>query len=275
MPVIAASCIAASGCGDSSGPKEEGSVSDFISRVTTVDGAVEAVLVNGERPAAGSGPMPSASGPSVVITGGSSQVGLAASAGFSTVVIAVDGRPDYYRITLPAAVTEVEVIVTIAQDPPEAAFDCVYAVGSGTSEVGAYATTPVSVLEVGTGDVQVSVSWDSPADVDLHVVEPGGEEIYYAHETSASGGTLDLDSNAGCGSDGPRNENATWAAGTAPRGDYTVRVDYWDNCATSATNYVVTVRVGDRAPQTFCGSFSGTGDQGGEGAGVLITTFTH
>ena len=29
-----------------------------------------------------------------------------------------------------------------------------------------------------TGDVQVSVAWNTPSDVDLHVVDPFGEEIF-------------------------------------------------------------------------------------------------
>src|SRR5207237_4273195 len=43
-----------------------------------------------------------------------------------------------------------------------------------------------------TGDVQVSVSWDAPSDVDLHVVDPSGEEIFYGNPASASGGQLDV-----------------------------------------------------------------------------------
>ena len=57
---------------------------------------------------------------------------------------------------------------------------------------------PTTVTTVGTGDVQVSVSWDVSNDIDLHVVDPNGFEIYWDDDTSPEGGTLDLDSNAGC-----------------------------------------------------------------------------
>jgi uncharacterized protein YfaP (DUF2135 family) len=120
----------------------------------------------------------------------------------------------------------------------------------------------------------VSVSWNSAADVDLHVVEPGGEEIYYGSTLSGTGGELDLDSNAACGSDGPRNENITWAEGTAPVGEYIVRVDYWDSCEATQTDYVVTVHVQGQTPQVFTGTFTGGGDSGGAGSGVEITRFT-
>jgi hypothetical protein len=43
---------------------------------------------------------------------------------------------------------------------------------------------------VGTGAVQVNVTWDLDVDVDLHVLDPRGEEIYYDHRRSASGGVL-------------------------------------------------------------------------------------
>jgi hypothetical protein len=127
---------------------------------------------------------------------------------------------------------------------------------------------------VGTGDVQVTLSWNSVADVDLHVVDPSGEEIYYISRQSASGGELDLDSNAGCLSDGPRNENITWPSNGAPIGTYHVLVDYWANCTATSTDYSVTVNVKGQSSQTFTGNFTGTGDQGGAGAGVPITTFT-
>jgi hypothetical protein len=132
----------------------------------------------------------------------------------------------------------------------------------------------VLVFSVGfSGDVQVSVSWDAPSDVDLHVVEPSGEEIYYGNGGSATGGQLDVDSNANCVIDGKQIENIRWP-GRAPGGTYTVRVDYWDACGVGRTNYLVTVRNGT-STQTFSGFFTGPGDNGGPGSGVTIGTFVH
>jgi hypothetical protein len=124
-----------------------------------------------------------------------------------------------------------------------------------------------------SGDVQVSVSWDAPTDVDLHVVEPSGTEIYYGNRTSATGGQLDVDSNPACSIDGRQIENIRWPSG-APGGTYTVRVDYWDNCGVARTNFLVTVKNGP-STQTFAGFFTGPGDNGGFGDGRLITTFFH
>jgi len=136
------------------------------------------------------------------------------------------------------------------------------------------ASNEVLVFVVGfSSDVQVSVSWDAPSDVDLHVVEPSGAEIYYANDTSATGGSLDVDSNPACNIDGRQIENIRWNT-RAPGGTYIVRVDYWEDCGVARTNYLVTVKNG-ASTQTFTGNFTGLGDHGGGGSGRLITSFFH
>ena len=132
----------------------------------------------------------------------------------------------------------------------------------------------MNVVRVGTGDVQVSLVWDKPSDIDLHVVDPDGEEIYYGNTASASGGRLDLDSNAGCSIDGVNNENITWASGRGLPGTYTVRVDNWDSCGAEPIEWAVTIHSGDQALQTFTGTFNDAGTNGGLGAGVFVTDFT-
>jgi uncharacterized protein YfaP (DUF2135 family) len=106
------------------------------------------------------------------------------------------------------------------------------------------------------------VAWDTNADVDLHVVDPAGSEIYWAARQSASGGQLDLDSNAACAQDNVRNENITWPIGTAPQGTYTVRVDYWSSCDATETNFTVLIH-NEGALDLFHGTFTGAGDNGG------------
>jgi hypothetical protein len=97
-------------------------------------------------------------------------------------------------------------------------------------------------LCVGTGDVRVTLSWNDTNDLDLHVIDPTGEEIYYANATSASGGQLDIDANAACGNPTTTPvENIFWAAGTAPPGTYTVLVNYWANCPGGAQQPAFTV----------------------------------
>jgi hypothetical protein len=195
---------------------------------------------------------------------GSKTVGLASeSAG------GIDG---YYELALPATQTNATVLLEFPQTIPLHELELLFAVGDASGAVGPFAALSTTVTAVGTGDVQVTLSWDADSDVDVHVVDPSGEEIFYGHRRSASGGELDLDSNAGCSIDGIRNENITWPAGRAPQGQYTVRVDYWDACGVQQSNYTVRINSGGN-PQTFTGSFTGAGDHGGAGSGRLITTF--
>ena len=129
------------------------------------------------------------------------------------------------------------------------------------------------MIGVGTGGVQVTLTWDADSDVDLHVVEPGGDVVYWNNSVSTSGGTLDLDSNAGCRIDGIRNENITWPTGAAPRGTYTVRVNYWDDCEVPVTSFTVRIN-SNGSTQTFSGTLTDDGERNGPGAGMEIATFT-
>ena len=59
------------------------------------------------------------------------------------------------------------------------------AVEAGGAQVGS--TIPGGL---GTGDVQVTLLWSSVADLDLHVVDPWGEEVCFDNPVSSSGGEL-------------------------------------------------------------------------------------
>jgi len=251
----------------SEAPSDTETVRAYIQTVSTSDG-VSASFVAGEPPAEGSGPALVVTTNSTVIPGGTTPVLLTADRAFTTAIIAVAGIDGYFRLTLPAPSAQVELLITLSQLLDVSEFDWIYGAG------GSYATTPARVVSVGTGDVQVSLSWNSIADVDLHVIDPAGEEVYWLARGAASGGELDLDSNAGCGGDDVRNENITWPVGGAPGGTYRVLVDYWSACGAVATDYTVTINVKGQPPATFTGAFTGEGDQGGEGAGVPITTFS-
>jgi vault protein inter-alpha-trypsin-like protein len=49
-------------------------------------------------------------------------------------------------------------------------------------------------------ELQVEAMWDADyTDVDLHVIEPGGEEVFYQHPESAHGGSLHADVTSGFG----------------------------------------------------------------------------
>ncbi|HKE18388.1 MAG TPA: hypothetical protein VKB80_26100 [Kofleriaceae bacterium] len=258
-------------------------VAEFISGIDTGgDGTVAAR--SGALPAEGDGPAAAVTSAATVINGGTLQVHIevagAARAGsseriggggFDRVVIAVSGVEGYFEVSLPEAVASLDLLITLSQSIGAADFAFLYAIGSADS-IGAYQEVGASVVSVGTGDVQVSVSWDADSDVDLHVIDPAGDEVYFGMRDVASGGMLDLDSNPACFIDGVNNENITWA--TAPDGEYTVRVDYYAGCDVDETSYVVTVQRADHDAETFSGTLTGDGDSGRAGSGTDITTFT-
>jgi hypothetical protein len=89
------------------------------------------------------------------------------------------------------------------------------------------------------GTLVVSLDWDAPVDLDLHVQVPAdpGFVIVWAKARSAepnlpdggADGILDFDSNQNCQIDGRDRENVVWT-GTPPAGHYIVRVDAFSLC---------------------------------------------
>ncbi len=214
------------------------------------------------------------------INGGSVMITI--DAGATTIVkvyVGVEGADGYWEVPVPAGTPLAEVLLIIARQLPASmdAVTIIFEVVDANGNVSQPLTTVIEVTHVKTGDVQVSVSWDVDNDIDLHVIDPKGFEIYWFDDTSPEGGLLDLDSNAACSIDSIRNENIVWPQGKAPRGTYTVRVDNFENCDSVAVNYVVTVQKAGALPQTFTGSFAADdpGDFGEVGAGVTITTLTY
>lgn len=257
--------------------KESGlTIEKYITHVSDGTGAIVATLHKGDAPQAGGGPTSTVTGFPAMVNGGSSKQTVDGASAFNRVIVQVPGATNYYELLVPDSVTR-ELVLVASPDLPDMSLPVAYAVGDAQG-LGAYSTLNTRVIHVGNGDVQVSVSWSDSSDVDLHVLDPSGEEIYYSHHTSASGGNLDLDSNAGCAPSGgtfKSNENVVWPTGQGAQGTYTVRLDYWSSCsATKPTEYVVTVATVGSQPLLFTGTLSGAGDHGGAGSGNLITTFT-
>ena len=270
-------------CNDSPTVITGAELSAYIAAVLITDVNVRGVLRQGSPPAAGAGPSITAPVAGDGITGGSALLPLASGALFREVAVYVQGIDGYYVARLPYDLTSVKAVITVGGRAPELDFNVVFAVANANGAWGPPDATSVSGVEVAGGDVQVSVTWNNDADVDLHVVDPSGEELYYGHRSSASGGELDIDANAACSTTPLWQENVGWASQTAPSGLYTVRVDYWSSCGNAQTDYIVTVYLKSDTPAVpgspgtgvllFTGSFTGDGTGGGLGDGVHITDF--
>jgi hypothetical protein len=126
---------------------------------------------------------------------------------------------------------------------------------------------------VGIGEVNVRLEWQAGCDLDLWVVDPAGEKIYYDKTTSTSGGELDLDNKCSDFKIG-RPENIFWKS-NPPQGEYKVYVDYFEDCRGAGTvDYTVRWRLHGNT-YSKSGSISPPPSKGTEGDEVLITTFTY
>jgi Ca-activated chloride channel family protein len=70
-------------------------------------------------------------------------------------------------------------------------------------------------------DIRIVMAWDADAtDIDLHVIEPGGEEAFYGHNRTGRGGLVSDDIIDGCGPE-------EYLIRVAPTGSYTVKANYF------------------------------------------------
>lgn len=108
-----------------------------------------------------------------------------------------------------------------------------------------------SMQDIGTGDVQLTLTWGSTADLDLAVTEPDGTLIsFQGTGPSATGGRLDVDSNVECADDGAV-ENIFWPPGDGPSGTYLVAVTGFqvDGCGSGEFTLDMTA-AGERRTET-------------------------
>jgi hypothetical protein len=289
--LLATLMIGLAACGGSddngTGPDPDDTPPPVASIITGVSVAGVNGVARSGAPASDAGaPTLTVNGASTIIPGGGSQFDLTGSAPFSTLYVFVQGQAGYYEIDLSALpelaadprrlsaqLLNTTITMTNGTTLPGGAYVFEFAAGRGQG-AGTRRSRPVTVQRVGTGGVQVSVSWNSQADVDLYLVEPSGNTIYYGNRSSASGGVLDLDSNAACSPPDLRNENINWPSSSPPAGTYTVRVNYWDSCEAASTDWLVTVRVPGQPVRTFTGRFTGDGVGGSVNAGQVVTSFT-
>ena len=76
-------------------------------------------------------------------------------------------------------------------------------------------------VQIGRADLVVMITWNTDAtDVDLHVIEPSGEECFYSHPQTATGGRITQDVTQGYGPE-------MYVLPRAPSGDYVIRAKYF------------------------------------------------
>ena len=222
-----------------------------------------------------------------VLSGGSNLISIGSTSNISYLLVGIEGITGYYKLS----VSDLDKLsgniylfyLLMSQDLQLQNFTILVAILSNDNLVSQHSEVQVSQIEAGTGLLQVNCTWDKLNDVDLHLLEPSGEEIYYSNSYSANGGELDVDSNASCDIDGINNENITYSGDAiVVDGQYTVRVDLYSNCSVSGgTNYIVTAYYDGSLISTSSGSnpYMGTftssdQDYGENGSGKTVMKFT-
>lgn len=118
----------------------------------------------------------------------------------------------------------------------------------------------VSQIETqgGRGSLKINLKWNTTDDLDLHVIDPSGFEIYYKnkeHICEGVLGKLDIDANAGSPFTMTPQENIFWEEGrNAPIGRYKVQVVLFNRRGgVSQVPFTVTVYPDKGEAKTFTG----------------------
>ena len=235
---------------------------------------VTAAYHTGTAPSGTSGPQAATAAQSTPLVGQPLRIIVSGSGSFSTIYISIGGADGYWQLDLPSSVTAAALILQLAATPPQGSFDLRTALGASGS-AGPAASNTISTSDLAHADVAAVVSWSVPSDVDLHVLDPNGYEVYFGQTSSPEGGKLDIDSNAACDIDNVDREIISWPQGTAPHGTYKVWVEYFDDCQVTSTPWTLTVSAkGSGGVLTTVSGGNKTGTFSGVGNGQPSDTVT-
>ncbi|HEY6349726.1 MAG TPA: hypothetical protein VI636_09975 [Candidatus Angelobacter sp.] len=111
---------------------------------------------------------------------------------------------------------------------------------------GSQAVTIVAAIP--PSDIWTELTWDGPGDIDLHLLQPDGEECSYSNPQAKSGASLDFDNTV---QDGPEHITVPRAAA----GVYQVKVVYFAASGGSSRKvpWNVTLRMRNGAIQRYSG----------------------
>lgn len=198
-------------------------------------------------------------GPSAVTNGGTAllHVQLSPPVASPVFVIGLDGDSGYHTVTGtdPDGDGIYDISVQVAAEATQASLLLSVALIDAAGNVGPYSPIEIALVQSGTGDVKITLSWDRLHDLDLHVIEPNGEEVQYQNSSSLTGGELDLDSGANCEPSVANTENIFWPSQGAPAGDYVVTVHNYQQCSPGPIEFSVRVAY-DNVVNTYRGSFA-------------------
>jgi hypothetical protein len=135
-----------------------------------------------------------------------------------------------------------------------------------------------------TGQLVVTLTWNNDTNLDLHVVDPEGFDLFWGDQSTqppfsfeqadgGSYGAIDDDSNANCVIDGLDREDVVWK-GAPPAGAYTVRVDAASLCGQPIAYWTVRVVLQGTTIAEASGTAVDADTRGSHGVGAGITALT-
>jgi len=113
-----------------------------------------------------------------------------------------------------------------------------------------------------SGAVQITLGWDSRADLDLYVTDPRGEELYEGHSGRRTGSGAVMDKIVGhvCDENGATGtENIYWPT-SPPSGTYRVRVRATAMCGAPSTTGTLSVAANGRILGVYRFTFTDRGE---------------
>jgi hypothetical protein len=230
-------------------------VDNLISDIA-LDGVTGVVTVESGSAPAGSdaGAVIDFMGGGTVAQGSTAQSIISSTDALDAIIIRLGGVSGFYQIALDNPETSISALLSLASTAPAGAVDCIYqGRRAGDTSFGEPLTVPIEVLSVGSGELQINLTWNTDADLDLHLFEPDDTHIFYGNTMSAAGGELDLDANVGCGNVGVEN---IFYNEIPPTGQFRVAVDNFSECSQTTSEYVVTVSLPGQDPMVLNGSIT-------------------
>jgi hypothetical protein len=123
-----------------------------------------------------------------------------------------------------------------------------------------------------TSGLQVTLDWESTADLNLELRDPEGQRLFFDTRTNENGGSFGFDVNGLCEVlNSPAQETAEYSAGAIPVGSYEILVYYRQNCENNgAQPFTVNITVDGVALPPVTGTLQ---PPTGDAATVYITSF--
>jgi hypothetical protein len=136
--------------------------------------------------------------------------------------------------------------------------------GRNALGVGQFSNQIIVVVGVvlGTGDLQVTLTWNTATDIDLHVIEPNGTHVFYASRNGVTA-RLDVDDVNGFGP-----ENIFVGSAGAQAGTYQFYIVHFSGSIPTTSTIAVNLRPGTPSAQTLL--FSRTTSAGNPGTGFNV-----